>query len=118
MNFLADESCDFSVARALRDDGHDVLAVAERMPGAPDTEVIELAVREHRILLTEDKDFGQLVFAAAHTAAAVILIRYPSRPRRTLPAIVVDVVRHYGETLVGGFVVIQPGRVRVQRPNV
>jgi len=62
--FLAEESCDFAVVRALRAAGYDVLAVAERARGAHDEDVIRLATSERRILLTEDKDFGQLVFAA------------------------------------------------------
>jgi predicted nuclease of predicted toxin-antitoxin system len=63
MRFLADESCDFAVARALRSAGHDVIAIAEVSPRADDKIVIDRAVREDCILLTEDKDFGQLVSA-------------------------------------------------------
>src|SRR6185295_11304093 len=61
MRFLADESCDAAVVRTLRHAGHDVVAVAERRPGADDRMVIGLARRTDRILLTEDKDFGQRV---------------------------------------------------------
>jgi predicted nuclease of predicted toxin-antitoxin system len=57
MGFLADESCDFRVVRALRDAGHDVTAVVEVTPGADDAVVIDIAVREQRIFLTEDSDF-------------------------------------------------------------
>ena len=61
MRFLADESCDFSVVRALRAAGHDIVAVAEgSLRGSSDREVIGLAKDNRRILLTEDKDFGQL----------------------------------------------------------
>ena len=60
MRFLADESCDFRVVRALRAAGHDVVAVMEVMPGASDEAVIALAVGERRIFVTEDRDFGQL----------------------------------------------------------
>jgi len=63
MRFLADESCDFAIVRALRANRYDVLSVSEITPRAEDTDVIKLAVREERILLTEDKDFGQLVYA-------------------------------------------------------
>jgi hypothetical protein len=64
MRFLADESCDFSVVRALRSAGHDVIAIAEISPREEDPSVMERAVGESRILITEDKDFGQLVYAA------------------------------------------------------
>lgn len=58
LRFLADESCDFAVVRALRADGFDVITVAEVLPGGEDEQVIELAIRERRILLAEDKDLG------------------------------------------------------------
>ena len=66
MRFLADESCDFRVVRALRAAGHDVVAAIEATPGAEDAAVIEVAVRERRIFVTEDRDFGQLVQSAFH----------------------------------------------------
>ena len=58
MRFLADESCDFSIVRALRAAGHDVVAVREVTLGADDDVVLELAVREGRVLLTKDNDFA------------------------------------------------------------
>lgn len=58
MRFLVDESCDFLIIRALRTSGHDVLAVSEISPRAEDPQVLDVAFREGRILLTEDKDFG------------------------------------------------------------
>ena len=59
MRFLADESRDFAVVRALRAAGHNVVAVAEISPRVGDEVVIDRAAREDRILITEDKDFGQ-----------------------------------------------------------
>jgi len=109
MRFLADESCDFAVVRALRAAGHDVVAVAEIAPQAADETVIELAVREGCLLLTEDKDFGQLVYAAG----CVILFRFPARPRASLAEAVLKLVTGHGERLVGRFVVVQPGRIRI-----
>ena len=64
MRFLADECCDFAVVRCLRAAGHDVLAVNEFRQRSVDNELLDLAVADDRILLTEDKDFGWLVFAA------------------------------------------------------
>ena len=71
MRFLADESCDFSVVRALRKAGFDVTAVAEINPGIDDNVVHALAQSESRVLLTEDKDFGLLAYAGGlQTAGA------------------------------------------------
>ena len=86
LRFLADESCDFAAVRALRAAGFDVLSVAEALAGADDEGVIALALREGRILLTEDKDFGQLVFAAGRKSVGVVLIRFPASARSTVAA--------------------------------
>jgi predicted nuclease of predicted toxin-antitoxin system len=112
MRFLADESCDFSVVRALRSADHDVVAIAEVSPREEDDAVMERAARGGRILLTEDKDFGQLVYAKMQKTRGVIFIRFPAGVRRSLPATVVEVVRRRGQRLIGSFTVLQPGRVR------
>jgi predicted nuclease of predicted toxin-antitoxin system len=113
MRFLADESCDFRVVRALRAAGHDVMAVVEAAPGAPDIAVIDLAVRERRIFVTEDRDFGQLVYASAKPTSGVILLRFPSTARAALPAMLVDFITKHGDNLAQRFVVLQPGRIRL-----
>ena len=77
MQFLADESCDFAVVRALRAAGHDVTTAADLMGGADDTVVAGLAVSEARILLTEDKDFGQLAYATGHVEPGRVRLGRP-----------------------------------------
>ena len=113
MRFLADESCDFRVVRALRTAGHDVSAVAESARGAEDAAIIDMAVREQRVFVTEDRDFGQLVHAAGKATCGVILLRFPSRSRAALPAMVVEFVERHGAKLASGFAVLQPGRIRL-----
>ena len=113
LRFLADESCDFAVVRALRAEGFDVLSVAETMAGADDEIVIALALREGRILLAEDKDFGQLVFAAGSQSVGVVLIRFPASARSAVGARIVDLVRKHSDRLAGSFVVLQPERIRI-----
>jgi predicted nuclease of predicted toxin-antitoxin system len=114
MQFLADESCDAAVVRVLRNAGHDVMAVAEQSPGADDRMVIDLARRTDRILLTEDKDFGQLVFATQRHTAGILLLRYPARARHQIARDVAMLVEVRAHRLRGRFVVMQPGRVRIR----
>lgn len=113
MRFLADESCDFAAVRALRAAGHDIVAVAEVSPRADDERVMQLAVRERRMLLTEDKDFGQLVFSNRQATGGVILFRFPAKARARLAHDVLDLVTMQGTRLRGSFIVMQPGRVRI-----
>lgn len=113
MRFLADESCDFAVVRALRSVGHDVIAVSEISPRLPDPDVARLARSENRVLLTEDKDFGQLVYAGSPASVGVIFFRFPSKVRGSLAGAAVQLVAQKGESLGKHFVVVQPGRVRI-----
>ena len=118
LRFLADESCDFAVVRALRADGHDVLAVAEVMHRSDDRELIDQAHGERRILLTEDKDFGWLVYVSHADSSGVILIRFPGNARRSLVQAVRQVVEEQSERLFKAFVVVQPGHTRIShRPG-
>jgi predicted nuclease of predicted toxin-antitoxin system len=115
LRFLADESCDFAVVRALRADGFDVHAISEITSRSEDRALLEQAERERRILLTEDKDFGWLVFVSHVDSPGVILIRFPGNARQTLAQTVSRIVREQGEKLIGRFVVVQPGHVRISR---
>jgi len=115
MHFLADEDCDALIVRALRNDGHDVLSISELSPRAEDADVMRLGVRESRIVVTEDKDFGRLVYAQGQKTAGVILLRYPYPARRQISRDVIKLLREKGEKLAGCFVTIQPGRIRIGR---
>jgi predicted nuclease of predicted toxin-antitoxin system len=114
MRFLADESCDARVVDALRSAGHDVSAVADSMRGATDAAVLATARLGGRLLITEDKDFGEMVFASRAPSIGVLLLRYPSSARSSLPAAVLDVVITRRAQLLGSFVVIEPTGVRVR----
>lgn len=113
MNFLAGESCGGPVIRALREAGHDMVAISEVAVGAADDEVLERALNEKRVLITEDRDFGELVYARGRSSICVILVRFPSSVRRSKPATVVEAVAKLGARLYDSFTVIEPGRVRV-----
>jgi len=102
-----------AVVRALLELGHDVARVSERGAGLKDIMVAKLAQEEHRILLTEDKDFGQLVHASSAMAVGVVLFRFPHRARTEIGAAAASAVRALGERLRTAFVVVEPGRFRI-----
>lgn len=116
MRFLADESCDRRIVRGLLGLGHDISTIADRELGASDERVIEFAVSERRIVLTEDKDFGQLVFAAAKQNSGIILIRVPVRARSGVVTAIASLIADRGDALYGCFAVIEAGRTRVTTP--
>jgi len=113
VRFLSDESCDFTVVRALRAAGHDVTVVADISPRADDEAIVALAAREQRILLTEDKDFGQLVYAASVKTGGVVLLRFRTGDRPEVARTLLDFVDRHGASLPGRFAVVSRGRVRI-----
>ena len=115
LRFLADESCDRAVIAVLREDGYDVFAVSEVMTRSIDSDLMQQAVTQRRILLTEDKDFGALVFVTHMDSSGVILMRFPAIARQSLVDSVRRTVREYGDALIDTFTVIQPGLVRQNR---
>jgi predicted nuclease of predicted toxin-antitoxin system len=115
IKFLADESCDFAIVRALRNEGYDVVAVSEHTTRSIDRELIQQAYEEKRILLTEDKDFGWLVYVSHSESSGVILIRYPGNARRALVESIIKLVKDENEKILNAFVVLQPGHIRISK---
>ena len=114
MRFLADESCDFAVVRALRSASHDVATVRDLAPGAPDKEVVRITHAQERILITEDRDFGRLVFVSTTESPGILYLRFPpASARRAMVATVLALVNRKDFSFDRHFVVVQPGRIRV-----
>ncbi len=109
---MADESCDFTVVRALRGVGHEVTAIVEIAPRLPDDEVLALAAARNHVLLTEDKDFGELVYVRRQRSGGVILIRFPGNARTALAGVIAEAVKTLGAKLHRRFTVIEPGKIR------
>jgi predicted nuclease of predicted toxin-antitoxin system len=117
MNLLADESIDRQIVDRLRDDGHLVHYVAEMEPGIPDDAVLDLANREAAILLTADKDFGELVFRQRRLTSGVILVRLAGISPTHKAAIVSSAIRQHPTELPHSFAVIAPGMLRIRHPD-
>lgn len=109
---MADECCDAELVSSLRGDGHDVLYVLERKPGVSDGEVLIEAYNEERILVTEDKDFGELVYRLKKRARGIILIRMDVKERQMKWLRLKKLIEHYKERLPGHFVVIDSHKYR------
>jgi predicted nuclease of predicted toxin-antitoxin system len=117
MKFLLDESCDAAVATALEIQGHDVSRISQISRGITDEELIKLALEQNRILLTEDKDFGQLVYASGKETCGVILFRFPSNERETIVRKVIELVGIEKEKLQESFVVLEMDKIRIRRKS-
>lgn len=112
---LADENFPLPSVALLRSQGYDVWAVAEQASGLSDRDVLDLANREHRWLITFDRDFGELLFARGHPSPpAVILVRMTHyRPEQ--PGQLVARALANDSQLLGYFVVLHGDGLR-KRP--
>ena len=113
--FIADEGVDRSIVVALREEGHEVISVAELSPGIPDEDVLELANRRNALLITSDKDFGELVYRKELLASGVILVRLSGMSSREKARILSTVIRERHNELMHCFTVIRPGQVRIRQ---
>ncbi len=100
------------VARWLREQGHDVASVFDEARGATDDDVLQRAFREHWILVTNDKDFGDKVFRERLGHHGILLLRLrDQRPQSKIEAVRM-VLEQYADRLADGFVVVSEGHVR------
>jgi predicted nuclease of predicted toxin-antitoxin system len=116
MRFLANENFPLASVRRLREAQHDVVSVAETSPGIKDEEILSLAARESRALLTFDRDYGELIYLRGMPPPqGVIYLRFvPLTP--TDPAeIVLGLERVEGLRIENRYTVVDPPRIR-QRP--
>ena len=114
MNLVADEGVDRPVVERLRRDGHHVVYVAELSPSVADEEVLQRANEGNAVLLTADKDFGELVFRQGLVHSGVVLLRLAGLANATKAEIVAEVCRTRTAELIGAFSVISPGQVRIR----
>jgi predicted nuclease of predicted toxin-antitoxin system len=117
VKLVADEGVDAAIVARLRGDGHDVVYVAELSPGITDGAVLELTNADERMLMTADKDFGELVFRLHRTAFGILLLRLPGLPSAGRADTVAEVISEHGHEMVGAFTVLSPGLLRI-RPSV
>jgi predicted nuclease of predicted toxin-antitoxin system len=114
MKLLADECCDVALVEALRADGHDVLYVIETLRGAADDEVLARAYSEDRLVITEDKDFGELVYRFRRPARGIILLRFDTVERALKIPRLLDLLHQEPQRLPGVFAVLEVDKLRVR----
>lgn len=114
MKILADESVENKVVSRLRRDGHDVTYVAEQSPGVLDEEVLSLASDENTLLLTADKDFGELIFRQQYVKRGIVLYRLAGLSSQEKAEIITLTIVEHGDELLKSFSVITEKAIRIR----
>jgi predicted nuclease of predicted toxin-antitoxin system len=112
VRWLIDECVDADLAALLRKSGHDVVYMSDVAPRAADPEVMDRAAGEDRLLLTEDKDFGDLVFRQARPVPGLVLVRINPLRRSLKGPRLLAAIDRFGDTLFGRYTVIEDARFR------
>lgn len=115
MNLLADESVDAPIVRQLHADGHQVGYIDEMAKGISDDAVLQAANQDGAVLITADKDFGEMVYRQHLIAAGVILVRLNGLSASLKARIVCKAVADLECEFRGAFSVISPTAVRIRR---
>ena len=114
MRILADENVPRDVIAWLRTAGHEVLFAAETQAGAPDIEWATRAEQEQRIVLTSDKDFGELIFRDGLVSCSVVLLRLDHLPVSAIVVRLQAVWSVVEANPTGRFIVVTETKVRVR----
>lgn len=114
MKFLLDESAEFRIAASLQRLGHDVTAIAHDYPASlADSDVLALALQEGRILITNDRDFGELIFRERRPHAGIIYFRLPLASSVAEKVDWLERILREHEADLGKFIVVMTRGIRV-----
>lgn len=114
MKFLADECCEISMVNILREQDHDILSIQEEAPGISDEELLRIANSEKRIIITEDKDFGELVYRFKKTSFGIILLRFRPEESQYKYFVMSQLAKKHGSKLKNNLVIVTSEKIRIR----
>lgn len=113
MRVLVDECAGPLVGRWLRDQGHEVISVFDEARGISDEEVLHKAVSENRILITVDKDFGEMIYRERREHYGVILLRLSDERALNKVRVISQLLDNHSQKLPKHFVTVTEDKVRI-----
>lgn len=112
---LADEGFSFLITTVLRKEGYDVKWIGDIASGADDTIVFEISREDGRIILTEDKDFGELAIRFKHKTSGIILLRIEPDKKELREKKVLELFRNFPDKLKGSLIIIDEQKFRFRK---
>ncbi len=111
---VADECVDYAITHKLREAGFNVYAICEQNPALKDRDVLELAHKQNALLITEDKDFGELVIRLKLPHFGILLLRMKGESSSKKAEIVFSIISKYHNSLLQAFSVLDGERFRTR----
>lgn len=118
MKFLVDECVGPTVAKWLKQNNYDALSVYDDLPGIDDEAVLRKAVTENRILITSDKDFGEMIFKNKMPHCGILLLRLIDEKPTNKIRILENILENYHQDLSDNFVVATEKIIRIIKPSM
>ena len=115
MRILADENLESEIVAALRQAGHSVSDIKETSPGIEDADVLTAANDVGAVLITNDKDFGELVYREGLFTNGVVLLRFGKLEIPERIELLINVLQERGDELNGAFTVITSTGIRIRK---
>ncbi len=115
MHWLADEDIPKDVVTFLRSLKHDVCWISTESPGIQDTEVLDKSYKEKRVLLTNDTDFGNLIFREKYSSSGVILFRLKNENVEVYIQILEQIILKHSTDLKGLFIIANGKKLKVRK---
>ena len=111
---VADENIDQEIIQNLEDKGYSVYSIRVNSPGISDKEIISMLNIKKAILITEDKDFGELVFSYGFKEVKIIFLRYTKSGLLNITTNLEKVLSEYLPKKGNFFITITPEKIRSQ----
>lgn len=115
IKFLVDVNIGRSVEEWLLENGYDMKAVRDINPRMLDRDILKIAVSEHRMVITMDRDFGELVYNSGMSHSGVLLLRLEDATANEKVEILEKILVLYWDKLLNNFCVFQHGKIRIRK---
>jgi predicted nuclease of predicted toxin-antitoxin system len=112
---IADENLEKYWIELLRNKKYEVLSIAETHPQINDSEVASLAQQHRGILITEDKDFGELVFAHGVSGLSIVFLRYDQPEYSQIENALMEIIEKYHHQDTPHFITISKNKIRIRK---
>jgi predicted nuclease of predicted toxin-antitoxin system len=113
--FIADEGFSFPITSILREKGYDVIWIGDVAPGVDDAKVFEISRKEGRIILTEDKDFGELAIRFKCKTSGIILLRIEPEQKELREEKMLELFRDFSDKLKGHLIIVDEQKIRFRK---
>lgn len=114
LKFVLDVGVGHKVSAFLAENGYDVISILNIDPAMPDTDILFIAERDQRMVVTMDKDFGELVYRSQQRHQGILLLRLEDATGDEKVLVMQEILEKYADAISGKFCVFQNGRLRIR----